>query len=59
MVKNPDEEILGKMLAIAQECGARAQGDDGEYFDDTPVYAYIPDACADTIFEASTDFRNF
>ncbi|GAB3635015.1 hypothetical protein GCM10027422_06050 [Hymenobacter arcticus] len=56
-VKNPDEEILGKMLAVARAFGARVQGDDGEYFDDTPAYAQ--DIHADTIFEASTDFRDF
>lgn len=56
-VKNPDEEILGKMLAIAQALEARVQGDDGEYFDETPAYA--PDRHANTIFEGSTDFRDF
>lgn len=56
-VRNPDEEILGKMLAVAQAFGARVQGDDGEYFDETP--AYTSDIHANTIFEASTDFRDF
>jgi len=31
-VKNPDEEILAKMRAIAQALGARVQGDDGELY---------------------------
>jgi hypothetical protein len=56
-VKNPDEEILGKMLAIAQALQGRVQGEDGAYFDEAP--AYVPDIHADTIFEASTDFRDF
>lgn len=56
-VKNPDEEILGKMLVIAHALGARVQGDDGEYFDENP--AYLTDAHKGTIFEASTDFRDF
>ncbi|QKG57110.1 hypothetical protein GKZ68_11000 [Hymenobacter sp. BRD128] len=56
-VKNPDEEILGKMLAIARTLGARVQGDDGEYFDESS--AYLADAHQGTIFEASTDFRDF
>ncbi|MGI4761274.1 MAG: hypothetical protein ACRYF0_11240 [Janthinobacterium lividum] len=45
------------MLAIAQALGARVQGDDNEYFDDSP--AYLADAREGTIFEASHGFRNF
>ena len=29
-VKNPDRQILGKMLRIADRLGANVQGDDGE-----------------------------
>ncbi len=32
-VKNPDEEILIKMHAIASALGAKVQGDDGEVYD--------------------------
>ncbi|MEW6349233.1 MAG: hypothetical protein AB1646_09235 [Thermodesulfobacteriota bacterium] len=32
VVKNPDEEIIGKMIAIAEALGARVQGDDGEVY---------------------------
>jgi hypothetical protein len=31
-VKNPDEEILGKMRAIAKKLGARVVGDEGEEY---------------------------
>jgi hypothetical protein len=31
-VKNPDREILGKMLRIAERLGANVQGDDGEAY---------------------------
>jgi hypothetical protein len=31
-VKNPDREILGKMLQIAERLGATVQGDDGEQY---------------------------
>jgi hypothetical protein len=31
-VKNPDREILGKMLQIADRLGANVQGDDGERY---------------------------
>ena len=31
-VKNPDEEIVGKLWRIAQALGARVQGDDGELY---------------------------
>ncbi|SDK75500.1 hypothetical protein [Microbulbifer yueqingensis] len=31
-VKNPDEEILGKMIAVARSLEARVQGDEGEYY---------------------------
>lgn len=33
--KNPDKAIVGKMLLIAQALGARVQGDDGEFYEDT------------------------
>jgi hypothetical protein len=33
VVKNPDEEILAKMVDVAGRLGARVQGDDGEYYD--------------------------
>jgi len=33
-VKNPDEEILRKMYAIAQVFDAHVQGDDGEEYDE-------------------------
>lgn len=39
-VKNPDREILGKMLQIAHRFGAKVQGDDGEVYlhtEDLPV----------------------
>lgn len=32
-MKNPDEEILGKMFEIATALGGKVQGDDGEYYD--------------------------
>ena len=32
VVKNPDEEILGKMRRIASSLGAKVQGDDGELY---------------------------
>jgi len=34
LVESPDEEILGKMQAIAHALGARVQGANGSYFDD-------------------------
>ena len=33
--KNPDKAIVGKILQIAQALGARVQGDDGEFYEDT------------------------
>ena len=33
--KNPDKAIVEKMLQIAQRLGARVQGDDGEFYEDT------------------------
>ena len=39
-VKNPDREILGKMLQIANRFGAKVRGDDGEEYlrtEDLPV----------------------
>jgi hypothetical protein len=51
-VESPDEEMLGKMQAIAHALGACVQGEDGEYFDDygAPLVA-AP--------WASMEFRNF
>jgi hypothetical protein len=40
ITKNPDQAILAKMLEIAGRLGARVQGDDGEFYDDT---SEIPD----------------
>lgn len=31
--KNPDDEILSKMLNIAQQLGAKVQGDEGELYE--------------------------
>lgn len=57
-VKNPDEEILGKMLAVAHALGARVQGDDGEYYDEVaPLFANP--AAAGTTTWADAGFRNF
>ncbi len=33
--KNPDKPTVQKMIEIAQKLGARVQGDDGEFYDDT------------------------
>lgn len=33
VVKNPDEEICGKMWRVAQVLKAKVQGDDGEFYD--------------------------
>lgn len=38
--KNPDKPIVAKMIQIAQKLGARVQGDDGEFYEDT---SEIPD----------------
>lgn len=38
--KNPDKAIVGKMLQIARRLGARVQGDEGEFYEDT---SEIPD----------------
>lgn len=32
VVKNPDDAILGKMWRLAQQLGAKVQGDDGELY---------------------------
>jgi hypothetical protein len=57
-VKNPDEEILGKMLAVAHALGARVQGDDGEYYDEVaPLFANP--ATNSTGTWADAGFRNF
>ena len=34
VVENPDQEVLGKMYAIAQRLSARVVGDEGEVYDD-------------------------
>jgi hypothetical protein len=34
VVKNPDDQILGKMVEIARDLDANVQGDDGERYDD-------------------------
>src|SRR5690606_27146395 len=36
VVKNPDDEILAKMIAVAAKLGANVQGDDGEPYGETP-----------------------
>jgi hypothetical protein len=36
-VKNPDEEIMKKMLSIANRLGAKMQGDEGEIYDLTEI----------------------
>jgi hypothetical protein len=33
--KGPDKPLLEKMLVIAKHFGARVQGDDGEYYEDS------------------------
>jgi hypothetical protein len=57
-VEGPDEEILGKMLAIAHALQARVQGDDGEYFDD-PSQPYELQPEDDGLAWAVSDFREF
>lgn len=32
-VKNPDEEVINKMIDIAEQLNAKVQGDDGETYD--------------------------
>jgi hypothetical protein len=34
--KNPDKQIIAKMIQIAAKFGARVQGDDGEFYDSPP-----------------------
>lgn len=55
-VENPDEELVGKLLAIAQALKTRVQGGDGEYFDETQTPAHTPALRANPIFAGSTDF---
>jgi hypothetical protein len=43
IVKNPDEEILGKMWSIGQALSAKVQGDDGEVYDSSGLATH-PDA---------------
>jgi hypothetical protein len=57
-VAGPDEEILGKMLAIAHALQARVQGNDGEYFDD-PDQPYGLQPEEDGLAWAVSDFREF
>ena len=57
-VENPDEETLGKLLAVAQTLQARVQGDDGAYFDQ-PDQPYATGAEEDVLAWASSDFRDF
>jgi hypothetical protein len=57
-VENPDEETLGKLLAIAHALNARVQGDDGEYFDQ-PAQPYATGTDDDVLAWASSDFRAF
>ncbi len=38
VVKNPDDEIMRKMFAIANTCNAKLQGDEGEVYELTPNY---------------------
>ena len=32
--KNPDEEVIRKMISIAESLNAKVQGDDGEFYDE-------------------------
>jgi hypothetical protein len=56
-VKDPDEEILTKMLAIAQVLNARVQGDDDEYFDGLEQPLFLPEE--NGLAWAVSDFRDF
>ena len=56
-VKNPDEEILAKMLAIAQALNARVQGDDNEYFDGPGQLLSLPEE--NSLAWGISDFRDF
>jgi hypothetical protein len=38
--KSPDKAIVQKMLQIAEQLGARVQGDDGEFYEDISQIAY-------------------
>lgn len=57
-VENPDEETLGKMLAIAHVLRARVQGDDGDYFGHSE-HLYATGTEDDALAWASSDFREF
>ena len=37
--KDPDKATVQKMIEIAQKIGARVQGDEGEFYDDTSKIA--------------------
>lgn len=39
--KNPDDQIVLKMLAIAEKLNAKVQGDDGEFYDENEVSKII------------------
>ena len=49
--KNPDQQVIIKFVAVAESLGARAQGDDGEFYDqdgemipeETPAITPPPD----------------
>lgn len=56
-VQNPDEQILGKMQAIAHVLHARVQGDDDEYFDE-PAQTYGPSS-PNSAVGVGADFRDF
>ena len=56
-VRDPDEELLGKILAVAQALAARVQGDDGEYFDEAPASRLSTLVGAG--FGGAPDFRDF
>ena len=36
VVKNPDQEIIGKMCRVAEVLRARVQGDNGEFYSEEP-----------------------
>lgn len=37
VVKNPDEATIERLRGLARSLGARVQGDDGEFYDDSPA----------------------
>lgn len=57
-VKNPDDEIIGKMLVIAEALHARVQGDEGEFYeenDHNKIVIRQPEEAGNTITPASPD----